>query len=104
MITELLNLDLVAELGLNELPEAQRDQLVAQMKEALDDRITGVILENLSEEDRSAFDTVLDSDGDLVAFLEERIPNLHILIAEVVAAFKGEMLELQEMVEKYRAE
>ena len=57
---------------------------------------------SFSEQDQEAFDKVSDANGDIVTFLESKIPNLQIMVAEVVAAFKGEMLELQGMVNKYR--
>lgn len=98
MITELLNLDLVKELGLDTIPGEQKDALFAQMQEVVENRINLEVLSVLTEEQKKELDKVLDSDGDLLKFLRDSIPNFDIMAAETVANFKKEMLDMQQPI------
>ncbi len=94
MLTDLLNVNLVQELGLDQMPKEQRDAMIGQMEEVLHSRISLAALSYLSDEDKKELDKVLDSDADLVSFLRDKIPNFDVLVAETVAGLKKEMLEL----------
>ena len=103
MITDLLNVNLVAELGRDKLPQETQEKLITDMGDILDSRLSLAILQNLPDDDKEEFGKLLDEDGDVLTFLEQKIPNLQLLLGEVIAGFKGEMLELQAMVDQYRA-
>ena len=96
MIVELLNLNLVEELGLNTLPVEQKDALIAQMQEVVENRINLEVLSLLTEDQKKELDKVLDSDGDLLKFLRDNVSNFDIMVAETIANFKKEMLEMQQ--------
>ena len=96
MIAELLNVDLVAALGLEKLPQDQKDQLLEQMTQVVDERLQSRVLALLSEEDAKALDVVLAGDSSLESFLRERIPNFDMVVAEVIAEFKQEMLDMKD--------
>lgn len=98
MITELLNINLTEVLGLDSMPKEEKDTLVAQMLDTIESRINLEALSLLSEEDKKELDKVLDSSGDLVGFLREKIPNFDVLVAETVANFKKEVLDLRRAV------
>ena len=98
MIAELLNINLVKELGLDSLPEGKRILLVNQMTDVVENRINLEILSLLTEDQKKELDKVLDSNGDIVAFLKSKIPNFEILVAETIANFKKEVLEMQQIV------
>lgn len=95
MIAELLNIDLVKELGLDSLPSEKKELLVNQMSEVVESRINLEVLSILTEEEKVELDKVLDSDGDMVEFLRNKIPNFDLMVAETVASFKKEILEMQ---------
>ena len=98
MIAELLNVDLVKELGLDSLPEERKAALIDQMTEVLESRISLEVLSILTEEEKKELDQVLDSGGDMIEFLRSKIPNFDLMVAETIANFKKEMLEMQQMV------
>ena len=98
MIVELLNVDLVKELGLDSLPEERKAALIDQMTEVLESRISLEVLSILTEEEKKELDQVLDSGGDMIEFLRSKIPNFDLMVAETIANFKKEMLEMQQMV------
>ncbi|OIO29483.1 hypothetical protein COX93_02300 [Candidatus Nomurabacteria bacterium CG_4_10_14_0_2_um_filter_30_12] len=95
MIAELLNINLVEELGLNSLPPEKKEALINQMSEVVENRINLEVLSILTEEEKKELDKVLNSDGDMVQFLKNKIPNFEFLVAEVIANFKKEILEMQ---------
>lgn len=98
MITELLNINLVKELGLDSLPPEKRGVLINQMLEVVESRINLEVLSILTDDEKGELDKVLDSNGDMIAFLRNKIPNLDMLVAETVANFKKEILEMQQLI------
>ena len=97
MIAELLNINLVEALGLDTIPGEKKDALLTQMQEVVENRINLEVLSILTEEQKGELNKILDSDGDLLKFLRESIPNFDIMVAETVANFKKEMLDMQQM-------
>ena len=100
MITELLNINLVEALGLETLPAEQKEKLIGQMTEVVENRISTEVLSVLTKDEQKELDKILDSDGDILEFLKSKIPNFEIMVAETVANFKKEMLELQQLAVK----
>src|SRR3989344_71687 len=97
MIIELLNINLVKELGLDSLPQEKKAQLVSQMLEVVESRINLEVLSILTEAEKKELDKVLDSDGDMIQFLRNKIPNFDLMVAETIANFKKELLDMQQM-------
>lgn len=95
MIVELLNINLVKELGLDSLPQEKKDILVDQMLEVVESRINLEVLSILTEEQKKELDKVLDSDGDMISFLRNNIANFDVMVAETIANFKKEILDMQ---------
>ncbi|OGI76031.1 hypothetical protein A3C67_01545 [Candidatus Nomurabacteria bacterium RIFCSPHIGHO2_02_FULL_42_19] len=95
MVTELLNVNLVKELGLDSMPQEKKAALIDQMSQVVESRINLEVLSILNEGDKKEMDKVLDSDGDLVAFLRNKIPNFDLMVAETIANFKKEILDMQ---------
>ncbi len=102
MIAELLNINLVKELGLDSLPAEKKSALIDQMSGVVESRINLEVLSILTEEDKKELDKVLDSNGDMVAFLREKIPNFDLMVAETIANFKKEVLDMQGAVATVR--
>ena len=96
MITELLNINLVKELGLDSLPQEKKELLINQMMEVVESRINLEVLSILTEDEKEELDTVLDSNADMVAFLRSKIPNFDLLVAETIANFKKEVVEMHQ--------
>ncbi len=96
MITEFLNINLVQELGLDSLPAEKKEMLVNQMSQVVENRINLEVLSILTEDEKKELDKVLDSNGDMVGFLRSKIPNFDFTIAETIANFKKEMLEMKQ--------
>ena len=95
MITELLNINLVKELGLDSLPQEKKVVMINQMMEVVESRINLEVLSVLTEDEKKELDKVLDSDADMVAFLRSKIPNFDLMVAETIANFKKEVSDMQ---------
>lgn len=95
MITELLNINLVEVLGLDKLPQEKKSALIDQMQEVIESRINLEILSILTEEQKKELDKILDSDGDMISFLRNNIANFDVMVAETIANFKKELLDMQ---------
>lgn len=94
-IEELLQKDLLKELGLENLPAGDKLNFLEEMGKVVMQGIWLRILENLSEEDQDEFDAFLATNTDdeaIMAFLTKKIPNLEDLIKEEVANYKALML------------
>jgi hypothetical protein len=91
----LLDDDLFEALGLEKLPEDQREVILEQMGTTLMRAIVARLISMLNEEDQKAFETVLGASTDMDAvrvFFSEKIPNFHKIVNEEVATFKTEAL------------
>ncbi len=95
-----MQLNIIQELGLQDLPEDKQGELLAQMTEALLKRMTVQILEKLSDEKVKEFDA-LQGSGDpekVTAFLRANIPDYDAMLEQTVKEFKEEMKHVLESV------
>lgn len=89
---------IVKALGLEELPEATRDELLAKMTEVVLKRVLVMIYEKLPEEVVPEFGRLQDA-GEAAAvdaFLAEKIPGYDKLVEETVRGF---VLEVKDTIE-----
>lgn len=98
MITHLLNLNLVKELNLDALSSDKKNEIVNRMLEVLESRINLEVLSILSDDEKRELDKILESGGDMIKFLRDKIPNFDVLVAETVANFKKETLDMYKLV------
>ncbi len=96
MNLEILEKDILELLGLEDLPEDQKRDLLTKMGELIEDRITLRILDFLTEEDRKKMDELLEKgkEKELDEFLKEKVPNLEELVLAEVLSFKEELVSL----------
>lgn len=97
-VDNLLTTDLFAELGINALPEEQKKKMTEQVMQTLQGRIMLAIMALLTEEDTKVFKQLLDEQKDIDTFLLQRIPFFEVMVADVVAQFKKDMLDLMQSV------
>ena len=85
---------LLDELGLTNLPQDKKDQLLIKMTEAILKRIFVETLEKLNEKDRETYEKMLDDGKEpevVEAFLREKISNYDQMLDKVIADFKEMM-------------
>lgn len=77
---------LIKELGIEGLPEEAQDEIVSKLGEVILKSLTIAIFEKLSTDAREEFDRVT-AKGDnamIQEFLEDNVPDLHLLMEEEV--------------------
>lgn len=93
-------IDLIKELGINELPQQQREETLLQMGEIIQQRIVLRIVAELPEDKKEAFANVVNSEDEsgeaIDAFLEENLPNLEELVLDEIGKYKKEMKEFMD--------
>lgn len=98
MPTQTIQQDLIKELGIDELPPEKQEEILVAMTELLLKRITVLVLEKLSEEQRQEFDTMA-ADGDpekVTNFFSQNVPGYEQLVQDEITKFKGEMKETMD--------
>lgn len=89
-IKNLFQKDLITELGLQDLPEDKKEQLILKIGELIQQNIILRVLNELSDKDKDEFDKVLaEENGEkTLAFLQSKLPNLEEIFKEEIAKFK----------------
>lgn len=88
--------DIFKELGMENLPEEQKEALREQMLDLIETRFNRAILMSMSEEDKLAFDKVLESDEGVDEFIKAKVPNYGEIHGEIIDDLKNEMLTMRD--------
>lgn len=92
--------DLIAELGLQDLPEDKKEQLILKIGELIQQNIILRVLTELNDKDKDEFDKVLaQEDGEkTLAFLQSKLPNLEEIFKEEIAKFKESAISQMQTI------
>lgn len=102
MLVDFLNIDISKELELDSLPDEDRRELESKLNEALNKRIGVTLAGLLSEEEQETFNDVPDEETE--DFLRKHIANFDVVVAEIAAEFRKEVLEMVASVKRARVE
>lgn len=100
-----LRANLMSELGLDKIPEKDREAALLKIGEIIFKSVLIRILDTLNDAGRQEFDTFLSNKNNqkdpdaLYDFLKAKVPNLDELVSEEIAAFKRETLEVMRGIE-----
>lgn len=92
---KLLQGNIIDLLGLQNLPEDRKQQLLTQMSQVLQDRLTDRLIETMSKEQRDQFERLLNTDpttDQIDAFLKAAVPDYVELAMDEVVKFKKELV------------
>jgi ElaB/YqjD/DUF883 family membrane-anchored ribosome-binding protein len=97
MDRNLLESNIIEELGLESLPEERKIAIVQMMTDLVQKRVMLRIMEVLSETEKDEFEKILKEKGEdapeASEFLKEKIQNLDEIVREEVIKVKEEALE-----------
>ena len=82
------------ELGLADLPEDKKNQLLVKMTETILKRIFLETMEKLTENQQKEYEELIDGNADpekLESFLKENIENYEEMVNKIISDFKNEM-------------
>ena len=85
---------LIDELGLADLPQDKKDELLVKMTEVVLKRIFVETMEKLSEKDQEEYSQMIEKEAapeELEKFLTEKIAGYDEMVKKVVEEFKEEM-------------
>lgn len=90
-------------LGLEDLPELEKNKILAKMEETIREKVIYLVVTQLSDEEceelNSKMDQGLDQAG-VIADLQEKIPDLQAKIRELIENFKKELIEEVATIKK----
>lgn len=90
-------IDLIKELGVDGLPQSQREEMLAQMSEIIQQRVVLKIVAELPEDKKDGFASVVNESSEkpeaVDEFLKENLPNLEEIILSEIGKYKTEMME-----------
>lgn len=91
-----LQQNILEELGVDQLPPDRQSEILSAITELLLKRLTMKVLENLSAEQQTEFETVCASkDNDRVMnFFKENVPDYENLIETEIGEFRQDMKEV----------
>lgn len=91
-----LNINLIEELGLTNLSDQDQEKLVKEMEGIISERILVAAMSLLTDDQLSEIELIEEPEK-LLNYLADNLPNFQMLVAEVIADFKEEMLSLNEI-------
>ncbi len=94
--SDLLHKNILVELGLQELPENRKLELLSKMSNLIQKRVLLRAIKSLSAEEKEEFDGLLgkENEQEIYRFLIAKVPNIEEITNEEVIAFKQEVIEL----------
>lgn len=97
---DFLQKNLITELGLEDLPDDKKEELILKIGALIQQNILLRILSELGEKDKDEFDKVLAEENDekTLAFLQSKISNFDELVKEEIAKFKEEAMKRMQVV------
>jgi len=94
----LLNENIIALLGLEALPEAEKREMLDKMTDLLMKRVMLVVTEKLSDEDLALMPKTGSNPEELVVFVAEKVPDFDEIMQTEVVKLKEELLKAAEQV------
>lgn len=87
----------ISEIGLSEMPEAEKRAFMEHAQEELEVRVGERISRDLTQAQLDEFEGIQD-DAMAVAWLEQNAPGFRKAVKEVFATFKAELLAERERI------
>jgi len=99
-LQDLLQKDLIVELGLQALPDDKKEEMVLRIGELIQQNVVLRIISEMPEGDKDEFEKVLSEEtGEkTMDFLQAKFPNLNQVVEEEIAKFKQEAINQMQAV------
>ena len=93
--SDVLKKNILVELGLQDLAEDRKLELLSQMSNLIQKRVLLRVIKSLSVEDKEKFDQLLgkENESEIYRFLIAKVPNIEEITDEEVIKFKEEVVE-----------
>jgi hypothetical protein len=103
-INDALKLNLIKELGIDRLPQADQEAALLKIGDIIFQAVLIRVLDELKDEDRKELDVFLENPAhqndpeSFYSFLADRLSNLDEIVAEEVANFKRDTFEVMSNI------
>jgi len=99
-LQDFLQKDLIAELGLQALPDNKKEEMVLRIGELIQQNVVLRIISEMPESDKDEFEKVLGEDGGgkTVEFLQAKFPNLNQVVEEEISKFKQQAISQMQAI------
>ncbi len=93
--SDLLDKNIIVELGLQELSDERKIELLSKMSDLIQKRVLLKVIQSLSVADKEEFNRLLgkENDQETYRFLIAKVPNIEEITEEEVGKFKEEIIE-----------
>jgi hypothetical protein len=94
--------NLLTELGLESLPQDQKDELIVRMAETLQSKISTRIINSLSDAKKRDFDAIVEGNNDkeIEQFLRDNVPGFEFLVRDEYENFRAEMIDRYQSIKE----
>lgn len=86
---------LLETLDITSLPPDEQEALLVEIQELITQGVMARVVEGMNDETRNAFEALLAGDADesaITTFLEQQVPNMDTIVAEIVAELQDDIL------------
>lgn len=92
--SEILRKNIIVELGLQNLPEQRKIELLSKMSDLIQKRVLLRVIKSLSLKEKEEFDDMLgrENEQEIYQFLISRVPNIDEITDDEVIRFKEEII------------
>lgn len=96
------NIDIIKELGLEGLPEEEKDNLVSGLSQALQTRLSLRVMELLSESEKAEMEQLVAAGDDqkVGQYVAAKIPGLDSIMRQELTKLKEELVAGNEMIKE----
>lgn len=101
-MTNQISQNFLEELGLNNLTEDKKVQLLDDMGRMINQNIIMRVVDAMSEDDKNEFDKVIGENMEnpeaILNFLKSKVPNFDMIVSEEIEKFKKESVEFMQNI------
>lgn len=103
-MNNILQANIIKQIGIDQLPPERQEEILLKIGEVIFGNIMLRVVEILGDEDKTQLDKLLSEQKDdgepVLQFLQTKIPELDQIVADEVAQFKQESVDLMNAIKK----
>ena len=107
-LKEMAKIDLIKELGLENLPKEKQEEMLIEIGNVVQQRIIIRISQEMPEENKAEFEKIMqdkkDQPEEIEKFIKEKVPTIDDIVAEEIGRYKQEIMDLKTGINEKPAE
>lgn len=93
---QLFDENFIKELGLDKLPEKERDEIISSLLEIFSKRLFIRLIKNLNQEQAEKLNKIMEDENNVfsvIEFLTKNVPDYDLIVEDEIKAFKTEAID-----------